>query len=328
MTKLRTPVKSVLRTTTTRASVARMWNRIEARERARSQPPLRRVWLLAAAAAVLVVSTAFAVGWRATPGGHATEEAPARREARERAEGAAARTAGTNDDVPAPPPAPPPLPAPAALQAPAAPAAVPAPAAGPAPARPSSAPPAVSVVPPAAPDGRSPASPEPGRDLNVARVEDAGDGWRELAARGDNEEAYAALGRGGVAEASRTASVEDLFALADVARLSGHPREAAPPLERILDEHSSDPRAPLAALTLGRIQLRSLGAPAAAAQSVRRALALGVPAGLTEDAYALLVESLSRAGDAAGARAAYAQLLERAPRSDRAAELRRWVGDP
>jgi transmembrane sensor len=159
-------------------------------------------------------------------------------------------------------------------------------------------------------------------------VEGPGAGWRELAARGENEEAYAALGRGGVAEATLSASVEDLFALADVARLSGHPREAAPPLERILDEHSSDPRAPLAALTLGRIQLRSLAAPAAAARSVRRAFALGVPAGLTEDAYALLVESLSRAGDAEGARAAYAQLLERAPGTERAAELRRWVRDP
>jgi transmembrane sensor len=290
MTNLRTPVKGVLRTTTTRASVVRMWNRIEARERARSSPPLRRVWLLAAAAAVLAVSTAFAVGWRATPGRHATEQAAARRDARERAEGPVARTA-PSDDGPALAPASPPLQAP------------PAPAAAPPPAR------STSVRP-------------------VERVEGPGDGWRALAARGNNEDAYAALGRGGVAEASRTAPVDDLFALADVARLSGHPWEAAPPLERILAEHSSDPRAPLAALTLGRVQLRSLEAPAAAARSVRRALALRVPAGLTEDAYALLVESLSRAGDAAGARAAYAQFLERAPGSERAAELRRWLRDP
>jgi hypothetical protein len=308
MTQLRTPVKDVLRRTTTRASVARMWNRIEARERARSRPPLGRVWLLAAAAALLVVSTAFAVGWRATPRGHATEEAPPRREARERAEGVVARTTRANDDVPGPVAAPPPREP------------QPAPAADPAPARPASARAPISPVPPVS---RVPPAPP-----SVAPVEGAGDAWRELAARGDNEEAYAALGRGGVAEASRSASVEDLFALADVARLSGHSPEAAPPLERILDEHASDPRAPLAALTLGRIQLRSLGAPAAAVRSVRRALALGVPAGLTEDAYALLVESLSRAGDAAGARAAYAQLLERAPGSERAAELRRWVRDP
>jgi hypothetical protein len=320
MTSLHTPVKNALRRTTTQASVARMWHRIEARERARSRPPLRRVWPLAAAAALLVVSTAFAVGWRAIPRGHATEEAAPRRDASERAEGAAARTSsprsrGTKDDAPAPLPA---EPAPETTETPAAAPAPtqerPAPAAGPASARSTSARPAISPVPAASP--------------SLPSVEGAGDGWRELAARGENEEAYAALGRGGVAEASLSASVEDLFALADVARLSGHPREAAPPLERILDEHSSDPRAPLAALTLGRVQLRSLAAPTAAAQSVRRALVLGVPAGLTEDAYALLVESLSRAGDAAGARAAYAQLLERAPGSERAAELRRWVHDP
>jgi hypothetical protein len=251
---------------------------------------------------MLVVSTAFAVGWRAMPRGPATQEAAPRRAAGEVAEGASARAPRANADRPAPPVASarsqtqPPLEA------------------APAPALSTSARPVVSPVPAAPP--------------SAAHAEGAGDGWRELAARGDNDRAYAALGRGGVVEASRSASVEDLFALADVARLSGHPQEAAPPLERILEEDSSDPRAPLAALTLGRIQLRSLGAPAAAARSVRRALALGVPAGLTEDAYALLVESLSRAGDADGARGAYAQLLERAPGSERTAELRRWVRDP
>jgi transmembrane sensor len=122
--------------------------------------------------------------------------------------------------------------------------------------------------------------------------------------------------------------VEDLFALADVARLSGHAQEAVSPLDRIVAEHSSDPRAPLAALTLGRIQLRSLGMPAASARSVQRALALGVPEGLADDAQGLLIESLSRAGDAEGARAAYARFLARSPGSPRAAELRKWVRDP
>jgi hypothetical protein len=325
MTTLRTPLKNVLRRTATRASVERMWNRIEARERARSRPPLRRVWLLAAAAALLVVSTAFAIGWRATPRRHVTEEAAPCGAAAERAERAgsrmrAQRARGASDDA-LPAPLPSPLPVEPAPGPTASPAAVSAPPVErpPLAARPAS----VRSMP--APSALSPLSVA---SSSLPGAEGPGDGWRALAARGENEEAYVALGRGGVAEASLSASVEDLFALADVARLSGHPREAAPPLERILDEHSSDPRAPLAALTLGRVQLRSLAAPAAAARSVRRAFALGVPAGLTEDAYALLVESLSRAGDAEGARAAYTQLLERAPGTERAAELRRWVRDP
>jgi transmembrane sensor len=284
MTKLRMPVKSALRTTTTRASVARMWNRIEARERARSRASARRAWPLAAAASALVVSTAFAIGWQATPRRHGMEETAPRAEPSSRPRVA----------VESPPVAPAPDAAPETA-------------------------PVVATAP--APPARlgSPARAEPPRSLAN------GEAWRELAARGANEQAYAALGQGGVAAQSQSAPVEDLFALADVARLSGHPREAVEPLQRIVGEHSSDPRAPLAALTLGRIQLHSLQEPAAAAQSVQRALALGVPAGLVEDAYALLVESLSRAGDSAGARAAYAQFVERVPGSDRAAELRRWV---
>ena len=154
--------------------------------------------------------------------------------------------------------------------------------------------------------------------------------WKQLAARGENAKAYAQLGRAGLASAARSASVGDLFALADVARLSGHPADARAPLERIFGEHPTDGRASLAALTLGRVQLRSLGAPAAAATALERALALGLPAGLDEEAYGLLVEARATAGDRAGARAAYAEYVARFPASagGRQAALRRWVSDP
>jgi transmembrane sensor len=126
---------------------------------------------------------------------------------------------------------------------------------------------------------------------------------------------------------SESASVGDLFALADVARLSGHPMDAQTPLKRIVAEYPADARAPLAALTLGRIQLRSLGAPAAAAVSLEKALLIGLPAGLDQDAYALLVESRATAGDRAGARAAYEQYRARFPGDAAGATLRRWVSD-
>jgi transmembrane sensor len=136
------------------------------------------------------------------------------------------------------------------------------------------------------------------------------------------------LGREGIAAEAQAASVEDLFALADVARLSGHPAEAVGPLRRIVDSHGGDPRAALAGLTLGRVELKSLGRPADATVALRRAFALGVPRGLAEDAYALLVEAAARSGDRAGARAAYEQYAAQFPHGSRLTELRSWVDAP
>jgi transmembrane sensor len=175
------------------------------------------------------------------------------------------------------------------------------------PARAASAPPA----PPAPPSRAGTASPSPA--------------WHELAARGANDAAYATLGQGGVASAARSASVDELFALADVARLSGHAAEAVDPLRRIIDDHPHDARAPLAALALGRIQLRSLAMPGAAARTVARAIDLGVPADLAEDASALHVEALARAGKHAAARAEYARFIERFGVGPRTDELGRWI---
>jgi transmembrane sensor len=151
--------------------------------------------------------------------------------------------------------------------------------------------------------------------------------WRALAARGANAAAYAQLGHDGVATVARSASVDDLFALADVARLSGHAAEAVDPLQRIM-ANEREPRASLAALTLGRVQLRSLAQPKLAARALARALALGLPADLAEAASALLVEALARSGDPDAARKAYAELVERFPRSERIGELQQWLRDP
>lgn len=149
--------------------------------------------------------------------------------------------------------------------------------------------------------------------------------WRALAAQGANPEAYAALGDGGVGAAAAGASVDDLLTLADVARLSGHPREAVAPLQRVLRDHATDGRAALAAFTLGRVELDELGEPAAAATAFDRAIALGVPRALEEDAYARLVEAYARAGDDASARLAYDRAVARFPGGAREPAMRRWV---
>jgi tetratricopeptide (TPR) repeat protein len=321
---LRAPIKKALRTTTAPASVARMWGRIQARGRppagVRPRGALHRGWALAAVLA-LTLATAAAARLRHAGGGTAV---PLRVEQAVQAEDVVAPSNTLGDirsdtralqavpqaigeasrSVPAPPPARP-------LQTYAAESIVAAP-------QRSAVAPGVPGTPPATASDGAPAGGAPGR----------AETWRELAARGDNRQAYAELGAAGVAAAAQSASVEDLFALADVARLSGHPAEAIDPLSRIVRDHPSDPRAPLAALTRGRIELRSLAAPAAAARSLEAAASMGVPAGLTQDAYALLVEAYARSGERAKARAAYARLVALFPDSDKAAKLRPFLSDP
>lgn len=117
--------------------------------------------------------------------------------------------------------------------------------------------------------------------------------WRRLAERGQYEEAQRALRKAGPG-AVRDDTAELLLA-ADAARLSGHPAEAVPYLERVLRGHRHDPRAGLAAFTLGRVLLDELGRPSEADDAFALARAAGGP--LAEDALAREVEAVSRAGD-------------------------------
>jgi transmembrane sensor len=144
--------------------------------------------------------------------------------------------------------------------------------------------------------------PSPARDVRPRASAEIS--WRELARTGHHQEAYAALGPKGIGREARRLGVADLFALADVARLSGHPTDAEAPLERILADHAGDPQASLAAFALGRLELDSLGKPARAATAFSRALELGAPRSLREDLRARLVEAYLRAGNRAAARSA------------------------
>ncbi|APR78885.1 Hypothetical protein A7982_04232 [Minicystis rosea] len=158
-----------------------------------------------------------------------------------------------------------------------------------------------------------------------APTDEAREPWRELARKGAFKEAYRAIAPAGIAQQATTASVDDLLLLADVARLSGHSIEAVAPLMRVMNEKSGDPRAPMAAFTLGRVQLDALGQAPAAAQTFARAIAMGLPQGLREDAHARVVEARARAGDSAGARAAAAEYEARYPNGGRLAEVRAWA---
>ena len=122
----------------------------------------------------------------------------------------------------------------------------------------------------------------------------AGTGWRELARNGRHREAFAALGAQGLRREAKRLGIADLFALADVARLSGHPADAVGPLQRIIDGFPSDPQAPLAAFALGRLELDDLGRPQAAAAAFSRALEMGAPDSLRDNVRARLEEARVR----------------------------------
>jgi transmembrane sensor len=152
--------------------------------------------------------------------------------------------------------------------------------------------------------------------------------WRDLATQGEYAAAYEKLGAGGIAARVRTADLDQLMALADVARFSGHPSDAAPPLRRAIAEHAKDPRAALAAFTLGRLHLDSLGNPSAAARAFREALSLGVPQALVEDAYLRLMEADAKAGDREAAHRVWQEYVEKFPQSPRRAVADRWGREP
>ncbi|HTA93901.1 MAG TPA: FecR domain-containing protein [Polyangiaceae bacterium] len=123
--------------------------------------------------------------------------------------------------------------------------------------------------------------------------------WKELARAGKPVDAYRALES---APATDLNNAEALLLAADIARLAGHPQEAVPYLERVLRDFKADPRASLAAFSLGRVLMNSLGRPAEAAGYFERARALSHEPSLAEDALAREVEAWARAGQADRAR--------------------------
>jgi len=93
-----------------------------------------------------------------------------------------------------------------------------------------------------------------------------------------------------------------LFKRADEARAEGKPEAAVPFLREIVDKHTTDAQAPMAAFTLGRLYLESLGRPRAAAAAFARARSLSRSGLLAEDALAREVEALHSAGEQTSAR--------------------------
>jgi transmembrane sensor len=148
--------------------------------------------------------------------------------------------------------------------------------------------------------------------------------WQELAQGGRFDEAWVTLQK--ATNKPLRDVPEELLLAADVARLSHHPEEAVAPLQQCVSHHAVDPRAPLAAFTLGRVLLDALGRPREAAQAFSTAQRLAPSGPLAEDALARAVESWSRAGETALAREAAQTYLRRFPDGRREAAVRHHGG--
>jgi transmembrane sensor len=88
-----------------------------------------------------------------------------------------------------------------------------------------------------------------------------------------------------------------LFARADRARKEGKAELAVAHLRTLIDRFPADPQAHVAAFTIGRLLLESLGEPRQAAASFEKARVLAKGAPLAEDALAREVEAWAAAGE-------------------------------
>lgn len=146
--------------------------------------------------------------------------------------------------------------------------------------------------------------------------------WQDLAHAGQFAQAYTLLVRTPLAEAAREPG--ELLLAADVARLSRHPAQSVEPLRRVIRDHASDPRASLAAFTLGRILLDDLGRPKEAAGFFGKTQELDPQGDLTEDALAREVEAWWRAGVTAQAQERAAAYVRRYPSGRHLLSVRRY----
>ncbi|MBL8633825.1 MAG: FecR domain-containing protein [Myxococcales bacterium] len=147
--------------------------------------------------------------------------------------------------------------------------------------------------------------------------------WQSLAEQGKFEQAYT---QAFVHGASRDGELDpaELLLLADVARFSGHPSDAVPPLQRLLRSFPSDPRSPLGSFTLGRIWLDDLGQPRQAAASFHHVGELDPEGPLTQDALGREVEAWSRAGEQSLARSRAEEYVRRYPSGRRLRSVKRY----
>jgi len=181
--------------------------------------------------------------------------------------------------------------------------------------------PATSAVPVEALDLETPSAGGPPAEAPTAAEAHP---WRDLAERGEYAKAFAALRRTPNDVREEPA---DLLLAADVARLSSHPAQAVAPLRRVCERYSKDPRAPVAAFTLGRVLLDDLGRASEAASAFDLASRLWPSGPLASDAQAREAEAFKKAGNLPQARAVAEKYLAQHPGGRHAAALRAMLAN-
>jgi transmembrane sensor len=146
--------------------------------------------------------------------------------------------------------------------------------------------------------------------------------WKMLALEGRNREAYALLRD----HRKSLRDPDDLLLAADVARLSGHPADAVPYLERLIKEAGNHPKAAMASFALGRVLMTSLGQPEKAAVSFAEARSRAQGGSLAEDALAREVEAWAQAGATTRARERAQEYLRLYPRGQRSRSVKTFGG--
>jgi TolA-binding protein len=151
--------------------------------------------------------------------------------------------------------------------------------------------------------------------------------WRELARNGRHSAAVDVAEATGFAAQCAQASAEDLVALGDAARYSGRLARAMEAYRAVRERFPGHERSAVAAFALGRIAFDQQRDYAGAARWFRAYISEQPGGRLDRDASGRLMESLSRAGDTAGARAEAKRYLERYPDGPHAEMARRLVAE-
>ena len=137
--------------------------------------------------------------------------------------------------------------------------------------------------------------------------------WRTFAKRGALREAFASAEAAGFARTCANASPAELLMLGDGARLSSNSRRAEEALLTLRRRYPHDPRRAAAAFALGKVAFDQRGAYEQAAAWFATSLREQPGGPLARDASGRLIEALRRAHDAAGARRAAHDYLEKYP---------------
>lgn len=121
--------------------------------------------------------------------------------------------------------------------------------------------------------------------------------WLQLADRGDYERAYQALEeQGGFDQVLSHASADELMVLVDVARATGNRGRAIQALRRVTESFVSNPNAPIAAMTLGRMLMQA-GDRKGASEAFSLYRRLSPEGDFAEDALASDIQAAVEAGD-------------------------------